>query len=348
MGGEKPRNDLKVINLNIIFKKVLENKRLYYKILPIVFILSCIYILGVPRTYNTEAKLAPELENSLTGGTISSIASSFGFDFNDMQSSDAISPLLYPNLMEDNGFVTSLFNIKVTSQNGDICTNYHNYLLKYQKSNIWLMPFNWIKKQFSSKSSDAETEFNPYNLSKVDDGLCQKIRSDININFDKKTGIILISTKAQDALICKILADSVMERLQLFITDYRTNKARNDYAYYKEITDNAKHEYEKARQIYGSASDANSRVILKSMELEISDMENDMQLKLNTYTTMNTQLEAAKAKIQERTPAFTIVKGAAVPIKPTGPKRMLFVLGMTFGAFITISIYSIRGYLFNE
>ena len=84
------------------------------------------------------------------------------------------------------------------------------------------------------------------------------------------------------------------------------------------------------------------------MELEIDDLENDMQLKFNTYTTMTTQLEAAKAKIQERTPAFTVIKGAAVPVKPTGPKRMMFVLGMTFLAFVVISVYSIRSYIFNE
>ena len=149
-------------------------------------------------------------------------------------------------------------------------------------------------------------------------------------------------------MICKTLTDSILGRLQSYITDYRTNKARNDYEYYKELSNNAKQEYEKTRQIYGSMSDANSNVVLKSVELKMQDMENDMQLKFNTYTTMTTQLEAAKAKVQERTPAFTIVKGAAVPIKPTGPKRMIFVIGMTFLAFVVISVYSIRSYLFNE
>ena len=71
-------------------------------------------------------------------------------------------------------------------------------------------------------------------------------------------------------------------------------------------------------------------------------MENDMQLKYNAYSAMVTQYQAAKAIVQERTPAFTIVKGAAVPIKATGPKRMIFVLGMCFLVIILLSIYSIR------
>ena len=64
-----------------------------------------------------------------------------------------------------------------------------------------------------------------------------------------------------------------------------------------------------------------------------------MQLKYNAYSTMMTQYQAAKAKVQERTPAFTIVKGAAVPVKASGPKRMIFVISMLFLAFIATTLY---------
>ena len=67
-----------------------------------------------------------------------------------------------------------------------------------------------------------------------------------------------------------------------------------------------------------------------------------MQLKYNTYTTLMTQYQAAKAKVQERTPAFTVVKGAAVPIKPAGPKRMIFVIGMCMLATIITCLWLIR------
>ena len=73
--------------------------------------------------------------------------------------------------------------------------------------------------------------------------------------------------------------------------------------------------------------------------MKLEDIENDMQLKFNAYSTINNQLEAAKAKVQERTPAFTILKGAAVPIKPAGPKRMLFVLFMLILATMSIVTY---------
>lgn len=59
-------------------------EKLFYKVLPITFVLSCIYILGFPRYYSTDIKLAPEMENAMSG-SIGSLASSFGFDLGILQ-----------------------------------------------------------------------------------------------------------------------------------------------------------------------------------------------------------------------------------------------------------------------
>lgn len=339
---EKTNKELRVIDINDIAKKLWAKKKLFAKTLPIAFIAACIIILGFPRYYTTEVKLAPELGGTSMSGTLGSLASSFGFDLDNLQSDDAITPLLYPDLMEDNGFVTSLFKIQVKSKDGSIKTTYHDYLKKHQKPIIWLMPIDWIKNQFKSSDKGGGGFTDPYNLSKEEDDIAGNIRNKISINFDKKTAVISISIKDQDALICKTIGDSVKERLQDFITNYRTSKARNDYEYYMKLTMEAKQDYEKARQRYGSMADANSKVALKSIELKLEDMENDLQLRYNAYTTVNTQMQASKAKVQERTPAFTVIKGASVPIKPAGPKRMFFVAFILLLTFAGTSLYILR------
>ena len=72
-------------------------------------------------------------------------------------------------------------------------------------------------------------------------------------------------------------------------------------------------------------------------------LENEMSQKLNTYNTLNNQLSLAKAKVQERTPAFSQLEGATVPIKATGPKRVLFVIGMLF-----LSTFGAIAYIFKK
>lgn len=334
------------IDLRQIFKKVMTRKRLFLITLPVAFVLSSLYIVCIPRYYTTEVKLAPEVENPMSGGALGSLASTFGFDLSGMQSTDAISPMLYPDLMEDNGFVTKFFNFKVESADGEIKANYHDYLIHHQQHPWWGYITEWLRQLMPKKKEKAiklgNGEFNPYILPRQDNEVVESIKRKIKLDVDKKTGVITATVKDQDRLICKTIADSVRSQLQAFITEYRTNKARVDLEYYKKLAAEAKRDYERARQLYGSYSDANTDVVLQSYRSKQDDLENDMQLKFNTYSALSTQLQQAKAKVQERTPAFTLLKGAEVPIKPAGPKRMLFVIGMLFLTFLGTIGYILR------
>lgn len=345
------KKELEVIDLRVVVKKIWANRKLFYKVLPVTFVLSCAYILCIPRYYSSSLSLAPEIGGtSGMGGTLGSLASSFGIDLGSMETTDAISPMLYPDLMNDNGFVVGLFDIRVKSMDGEIDCTYYDYLAKHQKQPFWGYCKEWVRSLFKSEEESAGKggKQNPYFLSRQQDAICEAIRKSIGIDIDKKTAVISIGVQAQDPLICKTLADSVKSRLQTFITNYRTNKARIDERYYKSLVDEAKANYEKARRLYASYADSNMDMVLESYRAKQTDLENDMQLKYNTYTTLVAQYQAARAKVQERTPAFTLVQGAAVPIKPAGPKRMIFVAMMVILATVILSIYSIKDILIRE
>lgn len=328
-----------VINLSSIVKKLFAHKKLLAKNLLIAFVLAVVYILGFPRYYTTSIKLAPELGGTSNMGMLGTVASSFGFNLDNLQREDAITPKLYPDLMEDNAFVTDLFQVRVKTRKGDVETNYRDYLLNHQKRCIWLKPVDWLKSLFPPSDKKENPAFDPYDLSKADNSLADAIKAKVNIRFDKKNNIITISATDQDPVVCKTLADTIQERLQLFIIDYRTSKARNDYNYYQKLAEEAKQDYERARQRYGSYSDANMEVVLESYRAKQEDLENEMQLRFNAYSTINAQLQIAKAKIQERIPAFTTIKGAEVPVRPSGPKRMIFVLGVLIATFVGTFFY---------
>lgn len=327
-----------------VFKEIWKRKKIYFIIVPIVMILASIYIICIPRTYTTDTEIIPEVQGDVNSntGALGSLASSFGFDMSNLESSDAITPMLYPDLLKDNGFIVSLFKIKINTQDGKIKTDYFTYMSKYQKTAWWNKIMGGIKNKFTKKHASTNNQTDPYELPQKTDEIVQNIRSSLSIKIDKKTGSIIISVSDQDPLVCKIIADSTRTRLENFITNYRTKKAKDDYAYYKKLTDEAHADYQKIRRLYGSFSDANEDVILQSVKSKQEDLENEMQLKFNAYTTLSTQMDAARAKVLAKTPAFTLIQGAAVPVKPESPKRMLFVLAWAFIAFIGTTVYVLR------
>ena len=335
------------VNYREVWRRIWSRRSLFYKVLPATFILSSIYICALPRYYSTETQMAPETENGFSGGSIGTLASSFGIDLN-AEGTDAITPMLYPDLLEDNGFITSLFSIEVENEDGDIHAKYFDYLLKYQKKSPWGAPLNWVKSLFKKSEPAAEKPLDPYFLTKTEDNIAALIRKHITCTVDKKTGVITIGVTDQDRVICKTIADSTRVHLQEFITEYRTNKARVDMEYYSQLAEQARLNYEEARQRYARFGDSHNGNTITSVRSKSEELENDMQLKYTTYTTINTQLQAAIAKVQERTPAFTLLKGAAVPMKPSQPKRMIFVAVMLFLATVVCGCYILRDILLPD
>ena len=339
---EENKNKIK-IDINEIAKLVWSKKRLFVKVWVITFILSCIWILPKPRYYKSEISIAPESNNPAGAlGSLNSIASNFGFNLGDMKTSDAIHPQLYPELLNSTKFLVELFDIQIETSDGEIKTDYYTYLEKYQKICIWDYPKMLIIDLIASITAKDEKptagkggkRFDPFKLSKKENNILEEMAGRISTNYSKKTEVVTLTVQDQDPLVCALMADSIMTRLQQYITDYRTKKARIDYEYYKNLNNQAKQNYEQARQRYVSYADANQDVFLPSYKAKVEDLENDMQMKYNIYTAMNTRLEMALAKVQEATPAFTTLTNATVPVKPAGPKRMLFVLAMLFLATI--------------
>ncbi len=336
--------ELKQIDVTKIIKVLWKHKTLFFITLPIAFALSAFIIVSVPRYYSTTVKLAPELSN-MSSSSLNSIASSFGIDIGGTgNSADAIFPELYPDLIASVDFKTSMFGTIVETQDHKVRTNLYDYLKYHQKGTWWDAAINSIKKLFKKKKSagTGEDKVNPFWLTEEQDMIAKSIGDMISCEVDKKNFVISITATAQDPLASATIADAAKEKLQEFITQYRTRKAQKELDYNTELCRRAKEDYEKARRTYASFSDANNDVILESVKSKLEDLENEMQLRFNTYAQLNTQVQAARAKLIEQTPAFTTIQPATVPLKPAGPKRMIFVGVILVLTFFGTSIYVIN------
>lgn len=334
------------IDLQAITKKLWLHRKTFFKVLPVVLITTYLITLLVPRTYKCDVILAPESSGPTSGSSISSIASSFGLGSLAKMAgnNDAINAEIYPDLFKSNDFVVKLMGVDVSTKDGNIKCDYYTYLKDKQKSTPWDKVRGFISELINPTPKDKTSlkdNISIFNLTKRQSELLDGVKGKLKCVVDKKTDVVTITVSDQDPLVAATIANATCQKLQQFIVDYRTSKARVDYEYYLKLCSKAKDEYETVRKAYGAYSDANEDLVLASYRLKADDMENDMQLKYNMYSTLNTQLQMAQAKLQESTPAFTVIQSASVPVKPAGPKRTLIALVMTFLAAVVISCYII-------
>ena len=333
-----------------IFNDLLKNRRLYYKTLFAAFVLAAVYTLSLPNYYECEVKLSPEISGSKSNNSLSSLASSFGIKIGGAVSNatDALFPTLYPELMNSVDFKTSLFQVPVTIEGNeaegiaDRTMSYYDYLKNEQKSPWWSATIAGTKKFLISlmkEEAPQDTIVNPFRLTKEQTDIVKAIDKKIVCDVDSTTMVISINVTDQDPVICAMMADTVKTRLQNFITDYRTSKARVDLEYNKKICAETKARYEKARQLYAEFMDANQDIILQTVRQKQTDLENEMQLQYNAYQQVASQLLAAEAKVQEETPAFTTLQSATVPVEKAGPSRAKMCLILLLLAFLGTTIW---------
>ena len=329
---EEPQAEHEEVSIDYMkmLHDILKNWKLYVIIVPLAWIVTYLIMAAQPNYYNCIVRLAPEPTNDMAGSGFS-LGSLFG---GAMGGNEAIYPTLYPDLMNSTDFKTKLFPIKVKRSTDGKEMTYFDYLAYEQKKPWWENLFGAEKTRPQSKDT-----VNLFKLTPMQAFVAWKIGEKVTCLIDNKTQMISISVEDQDPLIAATIADSVKNRLQRAITDYRTSKVKVDLEYSKKLFEETKKRYEKARQLYASFADSNQDLILESVRVKQTDLENDLQLQFNAYTTVATQLQAAEAKVQQETPAFTTIQSAMVPLGPAGPNRKLPVYAVIFLSILFVTVW---------
>jgi uncharacterized protein involved in exopolysaccharide biosynthesis len=330
-----------------LWQDVKKHRRLFYKVLPLTFVIIAFITLCIPNYYNCTVMLAPELSGNKSTSSLANIASSFGLNIGSGNTgSEALFPTLYPDLMNSVVFRASLFPIRVRQEDDDTTMTYYDYLHDHQRAPWWSAAMKGVTEAvgslFKGDEKDASKRVNPFKLTKEQYNVVKDMEKKVVCDVDKKTLVITINVTDQDPLVAATLADSVQQRLQQFITDYRTRKARIDLEYNQKLYREAEERYEKARRQYAAYADANRNVLFEHDRTERTKLENAMQLQYQTFSQVTAQLRMAEAKVQEDTPAFTTLQPATVPVKKSGPKRAQACLIFLFLAFILTTLFAIH------
>ena len=337
----------KISEIDIIYlvQIILGKWRLLSRFIIVGGLLGLIVAFSIPKSFSSSVILAPEFSSGSSGlsSSLSDLASSFGVNLNSSKSTmDAIYPDLYPDIFESTDFVQSLYDVPVRLLKDSRVRTYLTHLQQDVRIPWWNYPRIWLGKCLKPTEpilNSKKGAIDPYAMNHTQWEIYKEISSSISCIVDKKTSVITISVTDQDPMVAAIMADTLQIRLQEYITNYRTNKSRRDVEHYKQLTAQAKEAYEKVRRKYVTSSDANTDVTLMAVTARTEDLENDMQLKYNVYTQSMAQLKLAEAKLQERTPAFTIIQPAKVTPKPVSMPKIVILLIWSFLGMLVGAIY---------
>lgn len=320
-----------------ILRQVLAIRKKLYIAAAAGLVLGILIALGTPKQYTVSITLSPEMGSGKSGSGLASMAASFLGGSVGSDSPDALNATLAPDIVASTPFLLELFDARVVSQDKQIDTTFTAYLDEQKSSLMGYvlkapgMAISSIKSLFSEKKEKTEAiQEGTIELNEEDAAKLEGLRQQITAEVDKKTAITTLTVTLQDPKVTATIADSVVSKLQQYITAYRTSKAKDDCQYLEKLYKERQQEYYDAQQRYARYVDANSNVVFQSTLAERERLQNDMNLAYQVYSQVAQQLQVARAKVQEEKPVFAVVEPAVVPLYPSGTSRKVIVLGFIF------------------
>lgn len=339
------------IDLMDLLRKVIGIRKKIYKAAGIGLIIGIIVAISIPKQYTVEVTLSPEMGNN-KGGGLSGLAASFlGSGVTMGDGTDALNASLSADIVSSTPFLLELSAMEIPISKNEVMAL--SIYLDEESSPWWSyvigfpgMVIGGVKSLFTGgdepisydKASQGAIELSKKELKKI-----ETLKKMISASVDKKTSMTSVAVTFQTPRVAAVVADSVVKKLQEHIIDYRTSKAKEDCGYLEKLFKERQQEYYAAQQKYADYLDSHDNIILQSVRAEQERLQNDMSLAYQVYSQVASQLQVARAKVQEEKPVFAVVEPAVVPLEPSGTSRKVYVLVFIFLSVCIVIFWNLFG-----
>ena len=339
------------IDLMDLLRKVIGIRKKIYKAAGIGLIIGVIVAISIPKQYTVEVTLSPEMGSSKAGGLSGLAASFLGSGVSMGDGTDALNASLSADIVSSTPFLLELSVMDIPVTKNEVMTL--NTYLDEESSPWWSyiiglpgMVIGGVKSLFIEEdeiTSFDKTSQGIIELSKKETEKIETLKEKITASVDKKTSMTSVTATFQDSKVAAVVADSVVKKLQEYIIDYRTSKSKEDCLYLEKLFKERQQEYYAAQKKYADYMDSHDNIILQSVRAEQERLQNDMSLAYQVYSQVASQLQVARAKVQEEKPVFAVVEPAVVPLEPSGTSRKVYVLAFIFLSVCIVISWNLFG-----
>jgi len=335
------------INFGEIFR-TLKSYRILIATCAVLFAaLGAIYSLTQPNEYSSNAKLLPELDSKSGGaggmGGLKSLAGLAGVDLGGSSSgAEAIRPDLYPNIVQSAPLLQEVLKAKIYSTKHKKWQTVLDFLSEKQDT----APIDLAgDSKEEDEVSDVKLDKVPTSalsadlmkLNKKEQAAINKLRASVVLEIDKKSGVISLTTKLTNAVAAANITSLIQHYLTKYVTDYRTQKARQELSFLEKRLSESRARYDQALFTLSAYRDQNMNLFLNVAKDREKKLQYEVDMAYNLYTTISGQYEESKVKLHSETPVFKVLEPAQVAIQKDGPKRSLITIGFMFvGVFVAL------------
>ena len=359
MSDELNNSEEDLIDIISYFKTFWIKKKLIVNSVISSFLVGCVVALIIPASYSSQTTFVPQVSEDqvspATKGLGSLAASLAGIKINqsEVTSDSYLSPLLYTKITDSEEFSLELLDRELINSKTQKFTIREYLLSTKSKFNFNIIGFIkkytinlFLKNEPNGYDSDF---FKNYNfIDKADYSLIYQLRSKFKIELNEKEGYIKVVANDKDPFISTQLVEKITKSLQTKIIEIRTTKIKERLKFSKEQYELKQKEFDSLQVALAEFKDSNKSISTARFMSELQKLESEYQLQENILTSLASEFNNNKIKLNKNTPIFSVIDEVSVPNEKASPNRGLIVIIFGFVGFLLSVTYILsKEYLIN-
>ena len=339
-------------------------KRLWNKRKYIIIITSCFMVMGLllavlsRPVYKSSCTFVPQMASGRSTSA-SALAALAGMSTFDMEGGSTLSPLIYPQLLENADLLRELLYTEIHFEEWDEPVTLFDYYINpdYQKKSIipylYTFTYGWplvlVKSLLSDKdeeqdevgSLDLDFEDNT-SVSRIgyfteDEFDCLKtITSQISVNVDKKDGFLELSCVMDEKLAAAELCEAVFNLMDKYITEFKIEKASQTLDYINERYEEVHLDYQNKQLALAEFNDANRGTLTATAQTRRDQLVAEYNLAYSTFSDISKKRMQAEMQVKEDQPVLSVVKSIIVPNKRSNSRLKKIVIFTFLGGVLAV------------
>jgi uncharacterized protein involved in exopolysaccharide biosynthesis len=344
------------IDLLALAKTLWSGRSTILKTILLAGILGVIIAILSPVEYTATTSMVPQTGQSGSKlGGLSSLAAMAGFNLDMASSGEALSPMVYPQIVNSVPFQLDLMNTTFTFSEVNHPVSLYEYYTHIAKPGalelmgkytiglpgVLITAIKGKPSQLAAKEGKG-----PIGLSYDQEEVRKMIEEKVILTLDPKQGYLTLHATLPEALLSAQVADQARELLQQYITRYKIEKATNKLDFIESRYEEKKKEFEKTQERLAWYRDQNRNMSSAVARTEEERLQGEFSISMNVYNELAKQLEQAKIQVKEETPVFSVLEPATVPREKSKPQKALIMLIWLFlGALLGVGLVFGKSYL---
>lgn len=312
--------------------------------------------------YTASCTFVPEKSSKSSSSSLSSLAAMAGVNLSDFTASTSLSPIIYPQLLQNVELNKELMRVPVHFKKYsepvslyDLATNpkYKKFSLigTIKKYTIGLpgviigairgeQPDVVVPATDEGRSITAYTK-DEYKVAKA-------IARAVSMTVEKKDGYIVLSAKTGEALASAEICQAALDLMQKYVNEFKVDQARNSLEFIQARYDEAKKDYEEKQMALARFNDSNHGTLTAMALTRREQLASDYNLAYSLFNEVAKQKLQAEMMVKEDTPVLAPVKPVSVPMQKSNSRSKTLAMWVVVGLLLSCCSVFVIDWLRNK